>query len=133
MFSMSLIANNTKLKTDTIIGITFSSFFALSLLLSSIFPIPIKLETIFLGDILSLNNSEIYELLTIVLILFAFLLLSYKKIKFIFFDEIGANLVGINVIFYKRLFFILLCFCTIASLKSVGGYFNNCNAYYSWL
>lgn len=74
MLSMSLIANNTKLKTDTIIGITFSSFFTLSLLLSSIFTIPIKLETIFLGDILSLNNSEIYELLTIVFILFTFLL-----------------------------------------------------------
>ncbi|AJB45323.1 metal ABC transporter permease [Campylobacter fetus] len=118
--SMGLVSRSSKLKTDTIIGVTFSSFFALSLFLVSIYPVSIKLETIFLGDVLSLNDSEVYELISLIFILFLFLIFSYQKIKFIFFDELGASSVGINVRFYKILFFMLLCFCTVASLKTVG-------------
>ncbi|MDV2490065.1 MULTISPECIES: metal ABC transporter permease [Campylobacter] len=118
--SMGLVSRSSKLKTDTIIGVTFSSFFALSLFLVSIYPVSIKLETVFLGDVLSLNDSEVYELIFLIFILFLFLIFSYQKIKFIFFDELGASSVGINVKFYKILFFMLLCFCTVASLKTVG-------------
>ncbi|AGZ81582.1 metal ABC transporter permease [Campylobacter fetus] len=118
--SMGLVSRSSRLKTDTIIGVTFSSFFALSLFLVSIYPVSIKLETIFLGDVLSLNDSEVYELISLIFILFLFLIFSYQKIKFIFFDELGASSVGINVRFYKILFFMLLCFCTVASLKTVG-------------
>ncbi|WP_274379736.1 metal ABC transporter permease [Campylobacter fetus] len=61
-----------------------------------------------MGDVLSLNDSEVYELISLIFILFLFLIFSYQKIKFIFFDELGASSVGINVRFYKILF-CLLC------------------------
>ncbi|AII14621.1 putative Mn2+/Fe2+ ABC transporter, permease protein [Campylobacter iguaniorum] len=118
--SMALVTGNSKLKTDTIIGVVFSSFFALSLFLVSIFSIPIKLESVFLGDILSLDDGEVFELGVLITILFGFMILSFSKIKFIFFDELGASIAGINVKLYRLLFFMLLCFCTVASLKTVG-------------
>lgn len=120
LFSMAIVSKSSKLKTDTIMAIVFSSFFALSLFLVSIFTIPVKLESLFLGDILSLEDSEVFELVILLGSLFCFILLSYKKIKFIFFDELGAFVAGLNVGFYKIMFFILLCFCTVASLKTVG-------------
>ncbi|QIA76580.1 metal ABC transporter permease [Rodentibacter caecimuris] len=118
--SILWIKSISKLKEDAVIGFIFSTFFALGLLIISLNPTAVNVQSIILGNILGIADEDIYQVSIIIGICLVLLLLFWKDLLLIFFDETQAITVGLSPLFYKTLFFTLLSACVIAALQTVG-------------
>ena len=118
--SILWIKSISKLKEDAVIGFIFSTFFALGLLIISLNPTSINVQNIILGNILGIADEDIYQVAIIMLICLVLLLIFWKDLLLIFFDETQAITVGLSPLFYKVLFFTLLSACVVAALQTVG-------------
>lgn len=118
--SMILIRAVSHLKEDAIMGLVFTSFFALGLLIISMNPTAISIDAVIFGNILMITESEFYQILSISLITVVILALIWKPLLLAFFDENQSAAVGISTNAYKLLFFILLSASTVAGLQAVG-------------
>ena len=118
--SILWIKSISKLKEDAVIGFIFSTFFALGLLIISLNPTAVNVQSIILGNILGIADEDIYQVAIIIGVCLVLLLLFWKDLLLIFFDEIQARTVGLSPLFYKVLFFTLLSACVVAALQTVG-------------
>ena len=60
--SMHLLKSKSKLKEDSVIGVIFSAFFALGLLMISLKPAALSLQKIMLGNLLSISKSDLIQI-----------------------------------------------------------------------
>lgn len=118
--SILWIKSISKLKEDAVIGFIFSTFFALGLLIISLNPTAVNVQNIILGNILGIADEDIYQVAIIIGVCLVLLLLFWKDLLLIFFDETQARTVGLSPLFYKVLFFTLLSACVVAALQTVG-------------
>ncbi|PZL90058.1 hypothetical protein CKF42_00975 [Pantoea sp. ARC270] len=124
--SMLLLNQRTRLKEDAIIGLIFSSFFGLGLFMVSLNPTAVNIQTIVLGNILSIAPADILQLALIGGISIAVLLVKWKDLMVTFFDEQHARAIGLQPERLKILFFILLAVSTVAALQTVGAFLVIC-------
>lgn len=117
---MVVIGQLAKFKEDAIIGFVFTSFFALGLLIISLNPTAISIKAVIFGNILTLRDSEIYQIIAISAFSSAILLFKLKTFILVFFDENQAACSGINNNLYKIIFFILLSASTVIAMQAVG-------------
>lgn len=110
----------TKLREDAVIGFIFTTFFALGMLIVSINPTSVNVQSIILGNILGIADEDVVQVYWILGISTLFLLLCWKDLLLVFFDEIQAKAVGLSPLRYKILFFSLLSACVVAALQTVG-------------
>ncbi len=118
--SMFLLNQRTRLKEDVIIGLIFSSFFALGLFIISLNPVSVNIQSIILGNILAVPPEDILQLTVIGIISVITLLLKWRDLLLTFFDENHARAVGLHPERLKILFFLLLTLSTVAALQTVG-------------
>jgi manganese/iron transport system permease protein len=118
--SMVVVRQRTKLREDAVIGIVFTSFFALGLLMVSIFPTSIDVQAIVMGNILGITDEDVLQVVIICAVSLGILLLKWKDLMLVFFDESHARTVGLNPRLLQILFFALLAACTVAALQTVG-------------
>ncbi len=118
--SILWIKSISKIKEDAVIGFIFSTFFALGLLIISLNPTSVNVQNIILGNILGIADEDITQIAIIIGVCLVLLLLFWKDLLLIFFDETQAITVGLSPIFYKVLFFTLLSACVVAALQTVG-------------
>lgn len=118
--SMVLVRQKTKLREDAVIGLIFTTFFAIGLLIMSINPISVNIQSIILGNILSISDEDAAQVVIISAITLFVMTLKWKDLMLIFFDEHHATSIGIPVTFLKILFFTLLSAATVAALQTVG-------------
>jgi manganese/iron transport system permease protein len=117
---MALVKQRTRLREDAIIGLVFTSFFAAGLLMASIYPTAVNIQTIVLGNILAISDEDAVQVVIISVVSLAILLAKWRDLMVVFFDERQARTVGINATGLKILFFTLLAACTVAALQTVG-------------
>ena len=120
--SMMFLNHRTRLKEDVIIGLVFAAFFGLGLFMVSLSPVSVNIQTIILGNILAITPEDTIQLAIIGGCSLAVLLLRWKALMVAFFDENHARSVGINPVFFKGLFFVLLSACTVAAMQTVGAF-----------
>lgn len=120
--AMLFFNHRTKLKEDTIIGLIFSSFFALGLFMKSLKPMAVSIDTIVLGNILAVSPVDILQLAIIGIFSLFILILKWKDLMVTFFDESHARSIGLNTSGLKILFFALLAACTVAAMQTVGAF-----------
>lgn len=120
--AMFLLTRRTKLKEDTVIGLIFTSFFALGLFMVSLKPSAVNIQTIILGNVLAVTPEDTLQLALIGLVSLALLLAKWKDLMVVFFDEGHARSVGLNPALLKGMFFTLLAACTVAALQTVGAF-----------
>ena len=118
--SMAFVKQHTRLREDAVIGLVFTSLFALGLLIASISPTSVSIQTIVLGNILGISNEDVFQVAVIAAVSLAVLTLKWKDLMITFFDENHARSLGINTGLLKVLFFTLLSACTVAALQTVG-------------
>ncbi|EPG3406994.1 iron/manganese ABC transporter permease subunit SitC [Klebsiella pneumoniae] len=124
--SMFLLNQRTHLKEDVIIGLIFSSFFALGLFIISLNPVSVNIQSIILGNILAVPPEDILQLTVIGIISVITLLLKWRDLLLTFFDENHARAVGLHPERLKILFFLLLTLSTVAALQTVGAFMVIC-------
>ncbi|CCI77643.1 unnamed protein product [Klebsiella pneumoniae subsp. rhinoscleromatis SB3432] len=124
--SMFLLNQRTRLKEDVIIGLIFSSFFALGLFIISLNPVSVNIQSIILENILAVPPEDILQLTVIGIISVITLLLKWRDLLLTFFDENHARAVGLHPERLKILFFLLLTLSTVAALQTVGAFMVIC-------
>ncbi|MEI4484260.1 MULTISPECIES: metal ABC transporter permease [unclassified Phyllobacterium] len=124
--AMLFLNQRTKLKDDAIIGLIFSSFFGLGLFMVSLSPTSVNIQTIVLGNILAITPEDTLQLAIIGFVSLAILLVKWKDLMVVFFDESHARSIGLNPTALKIMFFTLLSASTVAALQTVGAFLVIC-------
>jgi manganese/iron transport system permease protein len=120
--AMLFLNLQTKLREDAIIGLIFSSFFALGLFMVSLNPTAVNIQTIVLGNILAITPADTIQLVIIAGVTFVVMAAKWKDFMVAFFDETHARSVGINPALLRVVFFALLAASTVAALQTVGAF-----------
>lgn len=118
--SILWIKSVTKLREDAVIGFIFTTFFALGLFIISLNPTAINVQEIIFGNILGIADTDMYQVTVVMVITLLILLIFWKDLLLVFFDEIQAKAVGLSTKYYKLLFFSLLSACVVSALQTVG-------------
>lgn len=118
--SMTLLRHYTRLREDAIIGFVFSSFFALGLLLVSLNPTSVNVQSILFGNILGIDDADILQVQIIVGVSLLVLCVIWRDLLAVFFDEAYARSVGLSPLWLKVIFFTLFSACSVAALQTVG-------------
>lgn len=124
--AMLFLNQKTRLKEDAIIGLIFSSFFGLGLFMVSVSPTPVNIQTIVLGNILAITPGDTLQLAIIGFVSLAILLVKWKDLMVVFFDESHARSIGIDPVILKIVFFTLLSASTVAAMQTVGAFLVIC-------
>lgn len=117
---MTFVKAHTRLREDAVIGLVFTTLFALGLLMASIWPTSVSIQTIVLGNILAISDGDVVQVALIAGISLAVMAFIWKDLMVTFFDENHARSIGINTGVLKIVFFTLLSACTVAALQTVG-------------
>jgi manganese/iron transport system permease protein len=117
---MAWVKRITQLREDAVIGLVFTTFFAVGLLIVSINPTAINVQTIVLGNILAITDEDVVQVVIVAGISIGLLLVFWRDLMVVFFDETHARSIGLRVDALKLLFFTLLAACTVAALQTVG-------------
>lgn len=118
--TMGLLKSKTRIREDATIGIVFTTFFALGVLLISIYPSNISLKTIVFGNILGIANGDIVQMLIISVVTLTVLLLKWKDLLLFAFDPNQARAIGLNTTLLHLTLLTLLAATAVAALQAVG-------------
>lgn len=117
---MAFVKQHSRLREDAIIGLVFTTLFALGLLMASLWPASVSIQTIVLGNILAISDEDAMQVAIIAVVSFVIMAFIWKDLMVTFFDETHAKSVGVNTGLLKIVFFTLLSACTVAALQTVG-------------
>ena len=120
--AMLFLQERSGLKTDAVIGLIFTSFFGLGLFMASLSPVAVDIQTITLGNILAISPGDTLQLVLIAGVSLAVLLLVWRDLVVVFFDESHARTIGLRPGRLKVLFFALLAASTVAAMQTVGAF-----------
>ncbi len=117
---MAFVRRKSKLREDAVIGIVFTAFFALGLALISMNPVSVNIYAVMLGSILAVSDYDLLQIVFISFFSIIVLILKWKDLMLVFFDENHARAVGLPVGGMKILFFVVLSAAIVAALQAVG-------------
>ena len=120
--AMLLISQRTRLKEDVAIGLIFSGFFGFGLFMVSLSPASISIKTIIFGNVLAIDPGDTLQLAIIAVVSLLVLLVIWKDLMVVFFDEVHARSIGLRATALQAVFFTLLSACTVAALQTVGAF-----------
>jgi manganese/iron transport system permease protein len=120
--AMLLLTERSGLKPDVIIGLIFTSFFGLGLFMVSVSPVPVDIMTITMGNILAITPEDTLQLALIGFVSLAVLLVIWKDLVVVFFDETHARTVGLHPRLLKGVFFMVLSASVVAAMQTVGAF-----------
>src|SRR5699024_2248910 len=114
------ISQNSRIKNDSSIGIVFSSFFALGVILITVAKSATDLTQILFGNILAVRSSDMWLTIIIGVIVLLAVVLFYKELLISSFDETMAAAYGLKTRLIHYGIMVLLTLVTVASLQTVG-------------
>ncbi|EOH95173.1 metal ABC transporter permease [Enterococcus pallens] len=117
---ITFIKSNSVVKGDTAIGITFSSFLALGVILIGVANSSTDLFHILFGNILAVQDIDKWITIGVAVIVLAVIVLFFKELLITSFDPLMAKALGMKVNFYHYLLMILLTLVAVTAMQSVG-------------
>lgn len=117
---ITYIKENSVIKGDTAIGITFSSFLALGIILIGLANSTTDLFHILFGNILAVQDSDKYMTIIVGLIVLTLITIFFKELLLTSFDPVLVKSMGMRVSFYHYLLMILLTLVAVTAMQSVG-------------
>jgi manganese transport system permease protein len=120
VMAIGFIKAKTRVKEDTVIGLVFTGFFALGLVMVSKIRSSIDLMHILFGNVLGISNSDIIQTAIISVITLVALVILRKDLILFCFDPTHAKSIGINTTFLYYTLLSLLSLTAVAGLQTVG-------------
>ena len=119
---IAVIRSRSPLKEDAAMGIVFSAFFALGVILITLIQKDNKIDLnhFLFGNILGVTFTEVKDTFLITLFVIAVIILLYKELLFYTFDPEGSQAVGLPVNLLNFGLMLLIALTIVASLKTVG-------------
>ncbi|MDJ0705156.1 MAG: metal ABC transporter permease [Leptolyngbyaceae cyanobacterium MO_188.B28] len=118
--AIGYVKSKTRLKEDAVIGVVFTGFFALGLVLVTKIPSNIDLFHILFGNVLGISRQDIIQTLIAGGITLALILLRRKDLLLFCFDPNQAKAIGLNTqgMYYTLLS--VLALTIVAALQTAG-------------
>jgi manganese transport system permease protein len=120
VIAIGFIQSKTRIKEDTVIGLVFTGFFALGLVLVSKVKSSIDLTHILFGNVLGISDGDIIQTIVISLITLVTLAILRKDLILFCFDSTHAQSIGLNITFLYYVLLSLLSLTAVAGLQTVG-------------
>lgn len=117
---ITYIKNNSLIKGDTAIGITFSSFLALGIILIGVANSSTDLFHILFGNILAVQDIDKWLTIGVSIFVLIVIALFFKQLLITSFDPLMAKAIGMKVNFYHYLLMVLLTLVSVTAMQSVG-------------
>lgn len=117
---IGFVKQKSRVKEDTVIGLVFTGFFALGIVLVSKIKSNIDLHSILFGSPLGISLSDVKQTVFISLLVVILLSIFRKDLILYCFDPRHAKTVGINVLFLHYLLLTCLSLSAVVGLQSVG-------------
>ena len=117
---ITYIKSNSIIKSDTAIGITFSSFLALGIILIGIANSSTDLFHILFGNILSVQDLDMWITIAVALLVLTTITIFFRPLLLTSFDPILAKSIGVKVTFYHYLLMVILTLVAVTAMQSVG-------------
>ncbi|HDT8481716.1 TPA: metal ABC transporter permease [Staphylococcus pseudintermedius] len=114
------ISEASKTKKDAAIGITFTTFLALGIVLISVIHSATDLYHILFGNILAITQSAFHTTLAVSIVVLALILILYRPLKMSTFDPIFSRMSGLNTKMIHYFVMLLLALVIVASVQTVG-------------
>lgn len=118
--STGYLKENSRVKEDTILGVVFSSMFALGIVLMTKIEVGVHLDHILFGDALGVSQAEIIEASLVALLVVGCIVLRGKDLLVFVFDHQHAQAIGLPVKLLHYGLLSLLSLATVSALKAVG-------------
>nr|WP_242685759.1 metal ABC transporter permease [Staphylococcus simiae] len=117
---IGFVNQNSKIKNDSAIGIVFSSFLALGVLLVTKAQSAIDLTEVLFGNVLTVNQEDRTLTFIVAAVVLILIIVFYKAFLVSSFDPTMAQAAGMPVKLIHYTMMILLTLVTVASLQTVG-------------
>ena len=117
---IGFIKQKSRIKEDTVIGLVFTGFFALGIVLVSKIKSNIDLMQILFGSPLGISQADVKQTLIISFVVIFILLLFRKDLMLYCFDAKHARSIGINTGMLHYLLLTLLSLSAVVGLQTVG-------------
>jgi manganese transport system permease protein len=120
VIAIGFIKAQTRIKEDTVIGVVFTGFFALGLVLISKTPTQVDLMHILFGNVLGISQQDIIQTLIIGTITLGTILILRKDLLLFCFDPTHARSIGLNITALYYILLSLLALTIVAAQQTVG-------------
>ncbi|OUL10243.1 manganese ABC transporter permease [Sedimentibacter sp. SX930] len=117
---IGFVTKHSRLKNDTAIGIVFSTFFALGIILISFARSSTDLYHILFGNVLAVRDSDMFLTAAVLIIVLISVPLFYKQLKLTSFAPTIAKSYGWNISAINYGLMFLLTLVAVTSLQTVG-------------
>ncbi len=117
---IGFVKQKSRVKEDTVIGLVFTGFFALGLVLVSKIKSNIDLMHILFGSPLGISSSDIRQTVLISFVVVLVLILFRRDLMLYCFDPTHARSIGINTWMLHYLLLSVLSLAAVAGLQTVG-------------
>ena len=117
---IGFIKSNTKIKEDAVMGIVFTTFFALGLILISRITSSVDLMHVLFGELLGISDTAAWYTIGVLSVVSAVILIFRRSFLVFCFDVIHAQSVGMPIRFVHYAFLVLLAVTITGSLQTVG-------------
>ena len=117
---IGFIKHKSRIKEDTVIGLVFTGFFALGIVLISKITSEIDLMHILYGTPLGIPLSDVKQTIFISFLVVLILSIFRKDLMLYCFDPRHAKTIGINVSFFHYLLLTCLSLAAVVGLQAVG-------------
>jgi manganese transport system permease protein len=120
VIAIGFIKSKTRIKEDTVIGLVFTGFFALGIVLVSKVKSTIDLGHILFGNVLGIADRDVLQTVIISIITLVTLAILRKDLILFCFDSTHARSIGLNITFLYYVLLSLLSLTAVAGLQTVG-------------
>ena len=111
---------NSRIKSDTALGVVMAGMFALGLILFVMFPSNVHLDHILFGNILGIGPADFAQAAPIAGVVTAILLVKWRDFALLAFDPVQARVSGLATGWLHYGLLAMIAACVVAMLSSVG-------------
>lgn len=119
-FLTGFLAENSRVKQDTVMGVVFSGMFALGIVLYVALDTHAHLDHILFGNMLGVDTQELSTAAAISAVVVVGIVLFWKDFLLHSFDEVQAKVSGLNVTVLHYSLLTLLSLTIVATLSAIG-------------
>lgn len=128
------VESNTRLRADAVIGIVFTAFFGLGLVLISMLPrlsewvnttfgyLPpmLGVSEILFGNVLGIADTDVWQTLVVGALTLGLVLLFRRDLLLFCFDPNHARAIGLNTRYLYAMLLVLLALTIVVALQTIG-------------
>lgn len=117
---IGFISDKSKTKQDAAIGISFTAFLAVGVIIISLINSSTNLYHILFGNLLAITNSAYWSTIVISIIVLLLIIIFYRPLMISTFDPTFSRMSGLNTTMIHYFVMLLLSLVTVASIQTVG-------------